>query len=421
MTGYPLKLFRNRYGFNGRTAASVDGNKFSQKPIDLYSESPFQRCGSETSYSNADSLKSPADVTQADYIFDAVFDDRSHAVSSSDEETSECYAYVGNGLLITPIPRRHALFSPPKSMFDGIPKHVRHSIGKPKPIRKLLPWKRGYATKSSGALHSSIQVHSPYMSKTALSKLSPALRNSGQMIGSPWQKPASHRLSSSCHSKCDKNECTPPSVIDREIVPSSTSDSVTLALVISPACKFVPIGYESDDDCTFSSGDYEILAKSKSDLDSRDKYSPERDLLPESKSSMSLTRSFPKSSVMKLVKSEINSTCSAVYEGITQAKLNNAEHDLTPFEMDQKSGTTNMTEVVKTCTPFEADHILTQTESSSSFDPSEEFTIMSFCESETAEPQSIDNDVGRKDEKRHFNDWQYIWDRLATVMSCGTA
>ncbi|KAL7516732.1 hypothetical protein ACHAWX_001715 [Stephanocyclus meneghinianus] len=420
MTGYPLKLFRNRYGFNGRTAASVDGNKFSLKPIDLYSESSFQRCGSETSYSNADSLKSPADVTQADNIFDAVFDDRSHAVSSSDEETSECYAYVGNGLLITPIPRRHALFSPPKSMFDGSPKHVRHRIGKSKLVRKLLPWKRGYSAKSSGALHASIQVHSPYITKTALSKLSPALRNSDQIIGSPWKKPASLMLCSSSHFESDKNECTPPSVLDMEIIPSSSSDSVTLPLVISPACKFVPIGYESDDDCTFSSGDYEILAKSKSDLDCSDKYSPQ---LSESKSSISSTRSLPKSSEMKLVRSDLNSTCNYVNESITRVKTNNAEDDLTPFEVDQKAGTNYVAEdVTEACNPLGADQILTQAESSSSFDPSEEFTVVSFCESETAEPQNIDNDGGRKDEKQtHFNDWRYIWDRLALVMSCGTA
>ncbi|KAL3792137.1 hypothetical protein HJC23_013411 [Cyclotella cryptica] len=407
MTGYPLKLFKNRYGFSGRPEASVL-NKLPSKPLHPHLETSFQRCGSETTYSNADSLKSPADVTQADYIFDAVLDDRS-PVSSTDEEKSECSVYCCNRLLITPIPRRHTLFSPPKSMFNGVPKHVRHGVGESKPITKLLPWKRGYVAKSSSASHSSIKVQSPYISKRALSKLSPALINSGQVAGSPWRKPTSHRLS----------KCTPPSVIDMKIVPSSTSDSDSLPLVISPACKFVPIGYESDDDCTFSSGDYEMFTKTKFDVDSRDKYSSERDQLLESKSAVTSNRSYPKSSETKLIQSKLNSTSRAVNEGIN---IGNAEDDLTPFEMDQKAETNNLTENgIEACTPFEADQILLQRESSSFFDPSEEFTIMSFCESEAAEPQNIDNDVGRKDQKQiHFNDWWYIWDQVASVITCGT-
>jgi hypothetical protein len=114
-------------------------------------------------------------------------------------------------------------------------------------------------------------------------------------------------------------------------VPLSTSDSFSLPVVISPAYKFVPIGYESDDnddDCTFSSGDYDIC-KSDSELDSIDKFSTNKKGVVESKSFVDASQTAAKSYDMRVIRSE--PTRAAGYRS-SQVERTQTEDDLTPFE-----------------------------------------------------------------------------------------
>lgn len=309
-------------------------------------------------------------------IFDAVSENRSQAASSTDEETLESYSCANYGYFIAPIPRKTEEFTPPKSVYDGVPKRIATYGGRSK--AKIVPWKRGSRSKSS-----------PYMSKTSLHKLSPALRNSDQLQGSAWNKPTP------CVFQCSvaresKKDNTLPSIIEVNTSLSSSSDSSPLPVVISPAYKFVPIGCsseEADDDVdytSFSSADYDIC-QSQSDLEfdifaSDMKESLEPTICVESKEA--------KAYEIRAIRSEPISTMNDMDDNI----------DLTPFEMDQKSRS-----------------------SLSNDDISEKFSVVSLHAEPTRKSLSIE-DCNKKKEStqyEHHSSMLFLWEQVASIMNCG--
>ena len=327
-------------------------------------------------------------------------DNRSQGTSSTDDETLESTHYINRGSFITPIPCRHQTFTPPKSMFDGIDKHRRKL--RSKAVKKLLPWKRGRSAKTSVPSRAS-SIRSPYISKTAFNKLSPVLRNSYQGKNSAWEKPnATFRSTPAAHHQCEKNNytCTQPSAVEVNI-PLSPSDSFTLPVVISPAYKFVPIGYDSEeDDCTFSSRDYDICT-SNSDLEYNSKYSSVVKDMVESKSF-----------------GEANQTVFKSYErsnNIAQVHKIQAEDYLTPFELDQMHSKEESKSV-------ESIQNISETSSLSSLDlVSEEFSLVSLCTSKTSKSQLVNYDElnENKIENKSRDLWLF-WEQVVSVMSCGT-
>jgi hypothetical protein len=201
-------------------------------------------------------------------------------------------------------------------------------------------------------------------------------------------------------------------------VPLSTSDSFSLPVVISPAYKFVPIGYESDDnddDCTFSSGDYDIC-KSDSELDSIDKFSTNKKGVVESKSFVDASQTAAKSYGMRVIRSE--PTRAAGYRS-SQVERTQTEDDLTPFEIDQNTSNSSGQGQSKKCS---STYSIPLTRSSSSLDLlNEEFSIVTTTyESEETKPQSIDNDDCKNDKAESDSvDLWFILEQVASLMSCG--
>lgn len=407
MARYSLKFFKRTDGLNAKPKSEV-----VQQLIDRSAPSSPQ-CGTETTYSI--SAVSPTGITQAEYIFDAVMENRSEPASSTDEVLSQYSEEHMSGGYITPIPRRLSKFAPPKSMFDGVPKQAMHGNRRSKSIKKLLPWKRVSSSRSvTTTPQSSNQVRSPYLSKKAQSKLSPALKNFyGVAKESPWHRPAPFKISPMQYD-FGSHASKPPSVIDMKIIPSSSSDSCMLPPVISPAYKFVPIGCESDDDSSFSSADYEICAAPCSDVESNDRYASERDALLESKSFAAQGHSATVTYGMRQIRSEPMSTVKLVG---ASSNSTNEEEDLTPFEMDLRAVSKESTGA-ESCTPHKVDQTLSTEESASTFDASDEFSLVTSHVIKS--PHSIENITAvKEDEKRrHDGNWWFVWDQLSSVMSC---
>jgi hypothetical protein len=288
----------------------------------------------------------------------AVLENESQADSSTDIETLESSTCINHGFLAVPKPRRYDTFVPPKSMFDGVPKR-----GKSK-VKKLLPWKRYQSAKSSVSSRSSHAVQSPYISKSSFNNLSPLLRNSGQISESAWQKPAPFiHLDSSINDESKQEmPITPPSVVEMN-VPLSTSDSFTLPIVISPAFKFVPIGYSSDEDdcCSFHSSDYDV------------------------------------------------------------SRVDKSGDELTPFELDHRASNQSRDDSIDKYESSESDIKLCKARSSSSLDLiSEEFSLVSLYEAEQTKSQSSDNeDCGQTQTQANSGDLWFLWEQVALLLSCG--
>lgn len=338
-------------------------------------------------------------------LIDAVFENRSEAASSTDEETltlESSLLYVNHGSLIAPTPRRINAFHPPKSMFDGIPKHVGGF--KSKSVIKLLPWKRNQSTTSTISSQSSFTLRSPYNDTFAISKLSPALGNSGQLKGSAWERP-SCTLPQPLN---DTDKIAPPSIVEMN-VPLSTSDSFTLPVVISPAYKFVPIGYSSDEDeCSFNSFDYDIC-RSNSDI-SIDNYSSDMKALNESRLREMGQNSFADRQSEERMLDAGEGECSK------------ASDDLTPFEMDQHVPKHSKEECEA------PNNELSKARSSSPPDSvSEEFSIVSSYGAEPTESQSKDNadcttcQNETNNRQSNYNDLWLLWEKLGSLISCGSS
>lgn len=340
-------------------------------------------------------------------LIDAIQENRSQSDSSTDEETLESSTCINNGFLIVPIPRRQDAFVPPKSMFDGVPKRR-----KSKSMTKLLGWNtRSQSTKSS--VSSSRTVQSPYISKSSFNNLSPSLRSSGQMSGSAWQKPTSSiiPLRSSINDEESTQHVTPPSVVEMN-VPLSTSDSFTLPIVISPAFKFVPIGYSSDADdcCSFHSSDYDVC-KSNSDLDSSNRYSED------------------------VKKSQANSSAAADASDVNEdhaaqntekpndmKEATKSEVDLTPFELDHGMSSQSRDDSIDKFESSESDIKLSKTRSSSSLVIiSREFSIVSLYDAEPTKSQSSDNEDCRQNSQTQarLGDFWFLWEQVTSLVYCG--
>jgi hypothetical protein len=281
-------------------------------------------------------------------------------------------------------------------MFDGVPKR-----GKSK-VKKLLPWKRYQSAKSSVSSRSSHAVQSPYISKSLFNNLSPLLRNSGQISESAWQKPAPFiHLDSSINDESKQEmPITPPSVVEMN-VPLSTSDSFTLPIVISPAFKFVPIGYSSDEDdcCSFHSSDYDVC-KSNSDLDSIYKYS----------SDINQARTSNSAAAAQNAEKPKNDT-----------RVDKSGDELTPFELDHRASHQSRDDSIDKYESSESDIKLCKARSSSSLDLiSEEFSLVSLYEAEQTKSQSSDNkDCGQTQTQANSGDLWFLWEQVTLLLSCG--
>ena len=358
---------------------------------------------------------SKAGSTAHGKFLDAVLDNRSEAASSTDEETltleSSSCCRINHGLLIAPIPRRTEVFDPPKSMFDGIPKHY---VGKKsKSIKKLMPWKRNRSAKSSISSQSSFTVQSPCIDKKRATKLSPTLKSIGQVKGSAWQIPTlSSQLQPSVNDS-DKDTIAPPSVVEMN-VPLSSSDSFTLPVVISPAYKFVPIGYSSDEDeVSFHSADYDIC-KSNSD-DSIDKFSFDMKEKSESRmKEMGMSKSFGAEQTEECSDTKVNQSDA---EKVIDVKT---EDDLTPFEEDLKTASQPRDEL------NDSVHHLFEARSSSSLDLiNEEFSLVSIYKAEPTNSQSSDNEECKQSEghtkhsKHNSGDVWSLVEKITSLLTCG--
>ena len=390
MTGRSLKLFR----------------KTASKKLSEETESCKK---SHVQVSAASKLK----------ILDAVLENRSEAASSTDEETLESSSYINHGTLIAPIPRKaEVAYNPPNSIFVGVP---TRSDGRYKYMKKILPWKRGYSSKRS-SFSSSTQIHSPYISKTALNNLSPILRNSSQEVErSAWQSPTSLCSSTPVYYTPLQVE-TPPSVVEMN-VPLSTSDSFTLPIVVSPAYKFVPIGCneseEDDCDCTCSSEDYDICKPTSSDLDSMDKYSSNANDFGELNSLQEFKRDAP-SCELRGTRSDPVCESRTIRHTIEDTI---PVHDATPFEIDNTAANDNPlgNNVGIECTKVKSAYSIPKTRSSYSIDSiNEEFSVVSLYEAEPTHSQSTDIDAVKEDKyEPNLNEMPSIWEQVSSLLTCG--
>lgn len=304
-------------------------------------------------------------------IFDAVSENRSQSASSTDEETvEESYSCANYGYFIAPMPRKAKEYTPPNSVYDGIPKQLATCGGRSK--SKIVPWKRRSQSKTS-----------PYMSKTSVHKLSPALRNSEHLQGSAWQKP----VASTCHCSFideSKKDDTLPSIVEVDTSLSSSSDSSTLPVIISPAFKFVPIGCSSEEEeddvdyTSFSSTDYDIC---QSDVEF-DKFTSD------------MKESLETTSCVESNQAKICATRAIRSEPTSAVNDVNNEIDLTPFEMDQKS------------------------RSSWSNDG---FSVVSLYAQPMRKSSSIKecNNENENTQYEHNSSMLFLWQQVASIMNCG--
>ena len=256
-----------------------------------------------------------------------------------------------------------------------------------------------------------------------MSKLSPALRNSSQVVeGSAWQRPTSlSSRPSAHHHDVPRQDKTPPSVVEMN-VPLSTSDSFTLPVVISPAYKFVPIGCneseEDDCDCTFSSEDYDICKSRSSDSDWMDKYSSNGN---ETAELHSLQEFKCEAHPCELRGTRSDPVCANRNGSNTEGV--DSEDDATPFEIDQKTTNDNSSEndVGIECAKVNCAHALSKTRSSHSMDSiNEEFSVVSLYEAEPTHSKSIDIDAVKEDKyEPNLSEIRSVWEQVTSLLSCG--
>ncbi|KAL7463632.1 hypothetical protein ACHAXS_003988 [Conticribra weissflogii] len=159
--------------------------------------------------------------------------------------------------LHAPIPRRLNSSSPPLELFDKIINPNQ---------KKILPWKRSLPSQAPPTG----QVRAPYMSKKQKANLSLSLRTtSAGNIKSAWERSGSG--ASSLHSggglilSIDAPAFNGDRLYDSLALDddsfSQTSHNAILHPAISPAYKFIPIGFSFESDCeneSFCSDDYDI-------------------------------------------------------------------------------------------------------------------------------------------------------------------
>mmetsp|Transcript_6874 Transcript_6874/g.14665 ORF Transcript_6874/g.14665 Transcript_6874/m.14665 type:complete len:500 (-) Transcript_6874:83-1582(-) len=187
-----------------------------------------------------------------------VYDENDDNSEQSNPRESGIVLFATNESTIhAPIPRRLTSSSPPLELFDS---NVNSNL------KNILPWKRSLS--SSTPLPG--QVRAPYMSKKQKANLSKSLRtNSAGNVKSAWDRSGSG--ASSLHSGGGLFSCADdfPFNGDRlydSLAPdndsfSQTSNNAILHPAISPAYKFIPIGFSFESDCedkSFCSEDYDI-------------------------------------------------------------------------------------------------------------------------------------------------------------------
>lgn len=342
--------------------------------------------------------------------FDAILDNRSETESTSSGGDSSVYSSsVYGGEFITPIPHRATKSSPPLAILDGVGMTSKRNTP-----YKLLPWKRrkGLASPSS----STIQIRSPYQSKSALRSLSASLRSCNDLkhgslgSNSAWRRPIStymvHDVAFSMPNRplqiddqqFEWDASNSPSAVEMDIIVSTSSSDSSLLLpnVISPAYKFIPIGCEDEDNLPFAESDYDIC-----------KEEMEEERAPLSASDKSDAQSSPDDKRYKVAIICESSEKARNHDDSFNAK-SAPNGEPTPFEEDLMSKSKETTERGRasdsdsSCTPFELHERSLSMES-----------ILSRTSTDSA---TADN----KKEKQNFN-WWPVLDQLTSVINCSQA
>ena len=173
-------------------------------------------------------------------------------------------------VLIFPTVQRLTTSSPPLAILDGIYGLKQERKGVPRGLRRNRSCSR-ISVLSSLAPPAFQTTRSPYQSKMAQKNLSLALKgctrkSDAKYSCSAWERrPVSTRKSTmstylTSNSLFNGHRAFAESVGARMITIARTesSDSLFLPPEVTPANKFVPIGREVDDDCSFASDDYDI-------------------------------------------------------------------------------------------------------------------------------------------------------------------
>lgn len=187
-----------------------------------------------------------------------VYDENDDNSEQSNPRESGTMLFATNESTIhAPIPRRLTSCSPPLELFDSNMNSNQKNI---------LKWKRSLS--SSAPLPG--QVRAPYMSKKQKANLSRSLRpKSAGSVKSAWERSGSG--ASSMHSGGGLFSCADDFRFNKDRLKGSfapdddsfsqTSNNAILHPAISPAYKFIPIGFSFESDCeekSFCSEDYDI-------------------------------------------------------------------------------------------------------------------------------------------------------------------